>query len=65
MNSSGRSQYPFFEPLWRRLAVVAFVAAWLGFELVYSREPMWIIVAAGMLAYAVWAFVLKWPKPPA
>jgi hypothetical protein len=44
------------------VAVVAVVALWLGFELLYSREPLWITIAAGMLAYAIWAFVLNWPK---
>jgi hypothetical protein len=60
--SAPERSYPFFDPPWRRVAVVAVVALWLGFELLYSREPLWITIAAGMLAYVIWAFLLNWPK---
>ena len=56
--------HPFFKPLWRRVAIVALVAAWLAVEVFYVRDSLWIMVAAGMLAYAVWTFLLKWPKTP-
>jgi hypothetical protein len=55
-----RSQ--FFQPLWRRVAVVLLVALWFCFEVLYSREPLWMTIAGGMLAYAIWAFLLNWPK---
>ena len=56
--------HPFFKPLWRRVAIVALVAAWLAVEVFYVRDSLWIMVAAGMLAYAIWTFLLKWPKTP-
>lgn len=64
MTGSSDRPYQFFEPLWRRIAVLVFVAAWLGIELIYLREPMWIVIAGAMAVYAVWVFFLKWPKPP-
>jgi hypothetical protein len=63
MNPADR-HYPFFDPLWRRVVVVAVVAVWLGFEIIFTREPMWMMIAGGMLAYALWAFILNWPKKP-
>jgi len=56
--------HPFFKPLWRRVAIVAVVAAWLAVEVFYVRDSLWIMVAAGMLVYAIWTFLLKWPKTP-
>jgi hypothetical protein len=58
--------HPFYKPLWRRLAIVAVVALWAAYEILVSKEPLWIAISAGMLAYAVWVFVVSWPKeqPP-
>lgn len=53
--------HPFFKPLWRRIATVAFVAAWFGFE-AYQQDSVWTIISAGMLGYAIWTFLLNWPK---
>jgi hypothetical protein len=54
----------FYRPLWRRVAIVCFVAVWFGVELIYSRDGLWTAVAAGFLAYAVWTFFINRPKPP-
>ncbi len=54
---------PFYKPLWRRIAIIAAVALWLGFE-IYGGSGFWTAIAAGMLCYAVWIFFLSWPKPP-
>lgn len=54
---------PFYRPLWRRIAITAFVALWLGVE-VYGGSSLWIAIAAAMLCYAVWTFFLSWPKTP-
>jgi hypothetical protein len=50
----------FFRPLWRRVAVVAVLAVWLGFEALFVRESMWLFIIGGTLAYAVWNFFLNW-----
>lgn len=57
------NRHPWFAPLYRRLAVTAAALAWLGLEL-YGGETFWIVFAAGVAAYAVWALLLTY-RPPA
>ena len=59
---SKEQQHPFYKPLWRRVAIVAVVAAWLAFELYQGGEGLWVALAAGMLFYAVYTFFITWPK---
>lgn len=54
--------HPFYKPLWRRIAIVAVVALWAAYEVLVSKEPLWIVLSIGMLAYALWTFVIGWPK---
>ena len=55
-------KHPFFQPLWRRIAIIAAVAVWLGFEVFYTKDTLWMSVATVMLIYGVWSFFLNWPK---
>ena len=55
---------PFYRPLWRRVAITAVVALWLGIEIYYGGSGFWTVIATGMLCYAVWTFFLSWPKTP-
>ena len=52
----------FFNPLWRRVLVLVFVAGWVGYEIIVTRESLWIMLSLGMLAYGFWTFILQWPK---
>ena len=52
----------FFRPLWRRVAVIAVVAGWFGFEMLFSRDQLWMMLTGLALAYAVWNFIIRWPK---
>ncbi len=54
--------HPFFRPLWRRIALVAFCAAWAIWE-VQRGEAFWMTIAVGMTAYAAWTFLITYPKP--
>ena len=54
--------HPFFQPLWRRIVIVALVAGWLGFEVIYTKDSLWISVATVMLIYGIWSFFISWPK---
>ncbi|WP_417670018.1 DUF3329 domain-containing protein [Roseibium sp.] len=58
------SQHPFFRPLWRRIAVVLFCAAWAAFEFYNGNQTWgWITLAVG--AYAVWTFLINFePSAP-
>ncbi|MGE0502778.1 MAG: DUF3329 domain-containing protein [Rhizobiaceae bacterium] len=53
----------FLDPLWRRLALVAFCAAWCAFEL-YNGATGWAAVAGGMTAYGTWLYLIEY-KPSA
>ena len=55
-------EHPWFRPLWRRVAVVVFCAVWAAFEL-YSGEAFWATIFGGMAAYALWVYIIKYPKP--
>ncbi len=55
-------QHPFYKPLWRRVAIVAVIVFWLGFEIYQESDGLWIGLAGAMLAYAVYTFFLTWPK---
>lgn len=54
--------HPFYKPLWRRIVLVAVVAGWAFFETVIARDATWTVISAGLLAYAVWTFLIRWPK---
>ncbi len=52
----------FFRPLWRRVVLIAAVAGWFGFEVLVSRDQLWMALTGIALAYAVWNFIIRWPK---
>lgn len=54
--------HPFYKPLWRRVVIVAVVAAWFAFETFYSRSELWMMLALIMLGYAIYVFFWTWPK---
>ena len=54
----------FFRPLWRRVTVTAVVAAWFGYETLFSKDPLWIAVTSFALLYCAWNFFLRFPKDP-
>ena len=54
----------FFRPMWRRIAVTAVVAAWFGYETLFSKDQLWITITAAGLAYCVWNFFLRYPQDP-
>ena len=56
--------HPFYQPLWRRILIVAVIAGWLAFELMFTQNALWMTIAGGALAYAVWSFLVTWPRPP-
>lgn len=56
--------HPFYRPLWRRLAIIAVAAGWTAFEVLWSGNAMWMVIAAGFLAYSLWVFLIAWKEPP-
>ena len=56
--------HPFYRPRWRRVAITAVVAAWLGFEVLVPQNGFWILITAGLLAYTAWILLVSWKDPP-
>ena len=52
--------HPFYKPLWRRVALVGVLAAWTGFEVFYTQQPLWMLVAGALFAYATWILLISW-----
>ena len=53
--------HPFFRPLYRRVLVTLFCAAWAAWE-VYNGERMWSYIAMGITAYSFWVFLLTYDR---
>lgn len=51
----------FFTPLWRRLALMAVLGAWAGYEYLWG-DQMWGMLVLGIGALALWMFFISF-KP--
>ena len=51
-----------FKPLWRRVAVTAFIVIWLGYEVFFSHDTTWMMIVGFALAYAVWSLFINFDK---
>ncbi len=55
--------HPFYRPLWRRILLVAVTGAWACYENFVTKDPMWMVLTAGIFVYAAWVFLIKWVDP--
>lgn len=53
------SELEWFRPLWLRLLVTGLVAIWFGWEVLFTRDPLWMIITGAALAYAVWNLFIR------
>ncbi len=62
----GPAEHPSLDPLWRRVVLVAFCAAWTGMEY-YLGNMTWVYIVGGVTAYAAWCYLYayKGPEDPA
>ena len=51
-----------FRPLWRRVAIVVFLAVWLAWEAIWTKETLWIVLVGAALAYSLYNFFYAFPK---
>lgn len=58
----GSVEHPWFDPLWRRIALVAFCAAWTGLEYFFENIT-WVYIMVAITVYAAWAFLLSYRSP--
>jgi hypothetical protein len=50
-------RHPFFLPLWRRIATVAFTGLWAGVEFVMG-SPGWAVMFGAIAAYCAYMFFI-------
>lgn len=56
--------HPFFIPVWRRVAIVAFCLGWTVVELTRG-SPYWALFFAGLGLYCGWYFRFRFnPRKP-
>lgn len=55
--------HPFYRPLWRRLVIVGICTAWFLFELLISRDPLFMPITAALAAYTAWVLLWRWQEP--
>ncbi|CDP53745.1 hypothetical protein [Devosia sp. DBB001] len=51
-----------FEPVYRRVIVVAAIACWTLWEWLYNHDQFWGLIALVMLVYGVWTFFINFDK---
>ena len=51
-----------FRPLWRRVSVTVFLAAWLAWELLWSKDQFWAFLVGAALLYSLYNFFYAFPK---
>ena len=44
-----QSELDWFRPLWRRVAVTAFVAAWFIWETFWNQDQLWMMITGAAL----------------
>jgi hypothetical protein len=54
----------FLDPLWRRVAIVAFCFVWSAFEFFWNREAFWGVIAGGMGVYGAWMYLYDYGRTP-
>lgn len=56
------SDVNWFRPLWRRVAVTAFLALWTAWEWLWNQEPFWGVLVGAAFAYSLYNFFYAFPK---
>jgi predicted PurR-regulated permease PerM len=57
-----QTETDWFRPLWRRVAVTAFIVVWFAWEALYAQDQFWMLITGAALAYAVWNFFIKFDQ---
>ena len=54
---------PVFNPLWRRIAMVAVSAGWTVFD-AWQGNTWWAVFFGALTAYTGWHFLVVWEDQP-
>ena len=55
--------HPWYQPLARRIGVVAVCAFWFGME-TWMQSPFWMILTGALTLFTGWKLLLAFPAPP-
>ena len=59
----GSTDHPFMRPLWRRVLLVAFCAAWATFEFI-AGSSFWATLVGGMAVLGAWQYLITYKPAP-
>lgn len=54
------TNHAFYQPLWRRIAIVAVCVLWFAFEVLISHSGLFMALSGGVLAYVAWTLIIGW-----
>ena len=54
------TSHAFYQPLWRRIAVVAVCTIWFAFEVLIGHSGLFMALSGGVLAYVAWTLIIGW-----
>lgn len=60
----GPEPHPFFDPLWRRVGLIAICLTWAGVEF-YHDKIIWGVLVLAITAQAAWSYLLKYKRTDA
>ncbi|MEP3048720.1 MAG: hypothetical protein ABJL55_15390 [Roseibium sp.] len=55
----GPVEHPWFDPLWRRIALVGFCTVWTGVEF-YFNNTTWGYIMIAITTYAAWSYLFTY-----
>jgi hypothetical protein len=56
------NDHPFLRPLWRRIVLVGFCAAWAAFEF-WSGQSFWGVLFGAMAVYGAYTYLYAYEAP--
>jgi len=56
------NEVSWFRPLWRRVAVIVFLAIWCAWELLWTQDQFWAFLVGAALIYSLYNFFYAFPK---
>jgi len=59
MSTLGSSSHPFFDPLWRRVLLIAFLVGWTLTEL-YFQSYAWAMIVGVFTLYGAWSYLIDY-----
>ncbi len=56
---ASNTSHPFFDPLWRRIILVAACAVWFALEMLYGTQ-LWQMLVGAVTVYGAYAYLYNY-----